>query len=425
MQCEPNPWGVALSEPLRESNGFMSHAVTYAIRCAHLNSSVRRGVKDFEWLLQALKLRYRSGLFIPPTNTHAMGDAKNEEKVAQQERYLTLCLAAMTRHPVLSMDELVLLFLTEKMEVWKVYRKGKRKAPEGHLHLWDAGLRDHVVVREAAQGVISVMEKGERDSEVDARVAALLSQMTVPEKARQLDIFRTADILENGKVSRAKAEKNWGDLSLGFGVLHDVYPYPALANDIMAMILNASRLKVPPLFGGEATHGLQMDDHTIFPSPITLAATWDVDLMQKYGAVVGSEARAAGITVTWAPVLGLCREPRWGRCEEMMGEDTHLAAELGRAAIGGFADGRRFNSSRAVAPLMKHYVSYSNPEGGHNTAPAHVGRREVLTTFVPPFAAGMEAGAQVCGGGGGRRGTETRQRKRQEVEAGRQTADRK
>jgi hypothetical protein len=171
MQCEPNPWGVALSEPLRESNGFMSHAVTYAIRCAHLNSSVRRGVKDFEWLLQALKLRYRSGLFIPPTNTHAMGDAKNEEKVAQQERYLTLCLAAMTRHPVLSMDELVLLFLTEKMEVWKVYRKGKRKAPEGHLHLWDAGLRDHVVVREAAQGVISVMEKGERDSEVDARVA--------------------------------------------------------------------------------------------------------------------------------------------------------------------------------------------------------------------------------------------------------------
>ena len=255
------------------------------------------------------------------------------------------------------------------------------------------------------------------DDEVDARVAALLSQMTVPEKARQLDIFRTADILENGKVSRAKAEKNWGNLSLGFGVLHDVYPYPALANDIMAMILNASRLKVPPLFGGEATHGLQMDDHTIFPSPISLAATWDVDLMQKYGAVVGSEARAAGITVTWAPVLGLCREPRWGRCEEMMGEDTHLAAELGRAAIGGFADGRRFNSSRAVAPLMKHYVSYSNPEGGHNTAPAHVGRREVLTTFVPPFAAGMEAGAQVCGGGRGGRGggthrdKATRQRK--------------
>ena len=70
------------------------------------------------------------------------------------------------------------------------------------------------------------------------------------------------------------------------------------------------------------------------------------------------------------------------------GEDTHLAAELGRAAIGGFTNGKRFNSSSAVAPLMKHYVASSAPEGGHNTATAHVGRREVLTTFVPPFSAG-------------------------------------
>jgi beta-glucosidase len=77
------------------------------------------------------------------------------------------------------------------------------------------------------------------------------------------------------------------------------------------------------------------------------------------------------------------------------GEDTHLAAELGRAAIDGFTNGKQFNSSSAVAPLMKHYVAYSAPEGGHNTAPAHVGRREVLTTFVPPFSAGMEAGAQA------------------------------
>ena len=82
----------------------------------------------------------------------------------------------------------------------------------------------------------------------------------------------------------------------------------------------------PPLIGGEATHGLQMDDHTIFPSPISLAATWDIDLMKRYGQTVGSEARACGTHITWSPVLGLCREPRWGRCEEMMGEDTHLAA---------------------------------------------------------------------------------------------------
>lgn len=236
---------------------------------------------------------------------------------------------------------------------------------------------------------------GDDEARMDARVQSLIDQMTVTEKARQLDIWRTADILTNGKIDVVKALKQWHPISAGVGVLHDVYAYPQLGNEMMAFILNSSRLKIPPLFGGEATHGLQMDDHTIFPSPISLAATWDTKLMRRYGHAVGSEARAAGTHVTWAPVLGLCREPRWGRCEEMMGEDTHLAAELGRAAITGFTNGKQFNSSSAVAPLMKHYVAYSAPEGGHNTAPAHVGRREVLTTFIPPFSAGMEAGAQA------------------------------
>ena len=235
------------------------------------------------------------------------------------------------------------------------------------------------------------------EARIQAFVDGLIAKMTVSEKATQLDIWRTADMLSNGKVNITKAEEVWGAeaLSNGVGVMHDVYPYPEIYNDMMAALLEKSRLKIPPLFGGEATHGLQMDSHTIFPSPISLAATFDTDLMERYGAVVGAEARACGTTVTWAPVLGLCQEPRWGRCEEMMGEDTHLAAELARAAIAGFTDNKRFNSTRAVAPLMKHYLAYSVPEGGHNTAAAHVGQREILTTFLPPFAAGMDAGAQV------------------------------
>ena len=157
------------------------------------------------------------------------------------------------------------------------------------------------------------------DAGMEARVRALVDQMTLTEKARQLDIWRTADILSNGKINMTKAAETWKPLHAGVGVLHDVYAYPQLGNQMMALILNASRLKIPPLFGGEATHGLQMDDHTIFPSPISLAATWDTGLMERYGQVVGREARAAGTHVTWSPVLGLCREPRWGRCEEMMG----------------------------------------------------------------------------------------------------------
>ena len=187
-------------------------------------------------------------------------------------------------------------------------------------------------VVQAAQDVgglrarLAAARRPAHEAALDATVRGLLDQMTVPEKARQLDIWRTADMLTNGRVNLTKAKAQWGDLSAGVGVLHDVYPYPQLGNEIMAALINASRLKIPPLIGGEATHGLQMDDHTIFPSPISLAATWDVDLMKRYGQTVGSEARACGTHITWSPVLGLCREPRWGRCEEMMGEDTHLAA---------------------------------------------------------------------------------------------------
>eukprot|EP01048_Picozoa_sp_COSAG05_P016807 COSAG05_NODE_2214_length_3381_cov_2.489945_3_plen_621_part_00 len=250
-------------------------------------------------------------------------------------------------------------------------------------------------VRHIRDQMSEIITHQQQQQPLDVAVRELLDNMTVPEKARQLDIWRTADILTNGQVNMTKAAQTWGDLSLGVGVLHDVYAYPQLANEMIAAILNASRLKIPPLIGGEATHGLQMDDHTIFPSPISLAATWDKHLMESYGKIVGSESRASSVHVTWAPVLGLCREPRWGRCEEMMGEDAHLAAELGRAAIAGFTNGGQLTSDAAVAPLMKHYVAYSAPEGGHNTAPAHVGRRELLTTFVPPFVAGMEAGAQA------------------------------
>ena len=170
-------------------------------------------------------------------------------------------------------------------------------------------------------------------AQIEARVAATLRGLSVAEKARQLDIFRAADMLTDGRLDPAKAAASWGDLryecfrwfprhvslsrvpppphhraSLGIGTLHDFYPSPELANDAARFLLNASRSRVPPLVGGEATHGLQMDGHTIFPSPIGLAATFDPDLMRDYGAVVAREARTSGVHVTWNPVLGLCRE---------------------------------------------------------------------------------------------------------------------
>ena len=121
-------------------------------------------------------------------------------------------------------------------------------------------------------------------------------------------------MLTNGRVNLTKAKAQWGDLSAASGCC-TTCTLPAAGQRDHGGAHQRLALKILPLIGGEATHGLQMDDHTIFPSPISLAATWDVGLMKRYGQTVGSEARVWARNITWSPVLGLCREPRWGRCE--------------------------------------------------------------------------------------------------------------
>ena len=126
----------------------------------------------------------------------------------------------------------------------------------------------------------------------------------------------------------------------------------------------------------------------MFPSPYSLAASFDRDMMQQLGRVVGVEARAGATHQCWSPVCGLAREPRWGRSEEEMGEDPFLAGELAAAMATGMIDGDYHNlvHYNTTSPLLKHYAVYSVPESGLNAGPAHVGRREMRETFLPVFA---------------------------------------
>ena len=152
-------------------------------------------------------------------------------------------------------------------------------------------------------------------------------------------------------------------------------------------VLSASRHGVGAIIAEECQHGVQGDWHTMFPSPYTLAATFNPALLERMGAVIGAEARAGGITECWSPVCGLAREPRWGRAEEEMGEDPFLAGELVAAMVRGMTGGKTgggtpagpksLSGSSVVAPLLKTFAAYSVPEGGHNVGPTHMGRREL------------------------------------------------
>lgn len=245
-------------------------------------------------------------------------------------------------------------------------------------------------------------------ADLEAQVAQIVSNMTVHEKARQL-VTSSGDecCIYNGAVSSGPAgDKSdpYGRIpgakaflgSTGFGRLHDVYSiHPAQANALQRLVVASSRFEIGAILGEECTHGYQKDGHTLFPAPITSGMTFNTSLLHAIGRAIGREAKSFGASECWAPILGLAREPRWGRTNEEFSEDTHLATELGRAMVLGLQNDNNFDdpSEPAVAAMMKHYAIYSGPSGGLNTAGARIGRREALADWLPTFGAGAEAGA--------------------------------
>lgn len=218
------------------------------------------------------------------------------------------------------------------------------------------------------------------DTRVETRIADIIGNMTVAEKARQLMIWDGTSLMTNGDLDPEKAAAFLGTLGAGvFDSLgRQVDPY--LSNAVQLATAASSRFGVGAIIAEECQHGVQGDWHTMFPSPLTLAATFDTALLAEVGRVVGTEARASGIVQCWSPVCGLAREPRWGRMEEEFGEDTFLAGELaGAMSTGMVGPGKNLSAADAVSPLLKHFAGYSVPEGGHNAAPSTFGGvRELL-----------------------------------------------
>ena len=158
----------------------------------------------------------------------------------------------------------------------------------------------------------------------NARVQDLLSRMTVEEKARQLDIYMGADLVdkmqsqtvvaEDGVFDPSKAKALLGDA--GAGSIHDLYPRSAeMSNEIQTWLRENSRLGIPALFIEEGLHGICAPGHTIFPQSIALASTWNPEIARRTGAAIAAEMRAVNVHLSLSPVLDLPRDFRWGRTE--------------------------------------------------------------------------------------------------------------
>jgi beta-glucosidase len=223
------------------------------------------------------------------------------------------------------------------------------------------------------------------------RVEALIARMTLAEKAGQLSCFndeiRPVGAVFNPVVSPRGANAMLADIRAGqIGMLFNGYGV-AGARRAQAAALE-SRLRIPLLFAADVLHGCR----TLFPIPLAEAAAFDPDLSRRAARAVAQETTASGIHWTFAPMVDVARDQRWGRVAEGAGEDVLLNCLLAAARVEGF-QGPDLTKPDALLATPKHFVGYGAVRGGMEYAAVDMSTAELRETFVPPFAAAFTAGA--------------------------------
>ena len=218
---------------------------------------------------------------------------------------------------------------------------------------------------------------------IEQKVTELMSKMTLQEKIGQLNQYND-DITATGPVTK-DADKA-GQVRAGKlgSILNAVGTKNTKNWQDQAM---QSRLKIPLLFGQDVIHGFR----TTFPIPLGETATWDMGLIEKSARIAAIEASAYGIHWTFAPMVDIGRDPRWGRVMEGAGEDTYLGTLVGKARVQGF-QGKGLGNLDAVMACAKHFAAYGAAVGGRDYNSVDMSLRQLHETYLPPFKAISDAG---------------------------------
>jgi beta-glucosidase len=220
----------------------------------------------------------------------------------------------------------------------------------------------------------------QRPANVEDRVNALLSQMTLAEKLGQL---QQLDGEGNGNFRPEHLEL------IRKGLLGSTLNVRGAqrTNQVQRVAVTESRLKIPVLFGFDVIHGYR----TIFPIPLAEASSWDPALAERSAAVAAQEANNAGLRWTFAPMLDIARDPRWGRITEGAGEDPFLGAAFARARVRGF-QGDDYSATDKILACAKHWVAYGAAEGGRDYNTTDLSENTLREIYFPPFKAAVDAG---------------------------------
>ena len=232
------------------------------------------------------------------------------------------------------------------------------------------------------------------DAAIRLRADELIAQMTPAEKAGQLSQYfyfgfqrdsppDQSDAAEPTQPIMVEAAAGRGEVGSLLFVTD-----PAETNRLQRLTVEGHRLGIPALFGFDVIHGLR----TIFPVPIAMAASWDPATIERGQAVAAREARAVGIHWTFAPMVDIARDPRWGRIIEGAGEDPYLGAAIAVAQVRGF-QGSEIGAPDRVIAGPKHFAGYGAAVGGRDYDEVNLSDSELWNIIFPPFRAAVEAGA--------------------------------
>lgn len=229
----------------------------------------------------------------------------------------------------------------------------------------------------------------DKSKTIDQRVDLLLKEMTLEEKAGQMNQYNGFWNVTGPAPKGGNAEKKYEDLKKGrVGSMLNVRGVKEV-RAVQKIAVEQSRLGIPLIIGFDVIHGYK----TLSPIPLAESASWDLEAIRKSASVAADEASAAGINWTFAPMVDISRDARWGRVMEGAGEDTYLGSKIAEARVKGFQGDLSKNSN--IIACAKHFAAYGFAEAGRDYNTVDIGNNTLYNVALPPFKAASDAGART------------------------------
>jgi beta-glucosidase len=221
------------------------------------------------------------------------------------------------------------------------------------------------------------------DAKMKSFISGLMQKMTIDEKIGQLNLLTggeatTGSVVSSGVESKIKAGNVGGIFSMST---------PGRIRKAQEIAVTQTRMKIPIIFGMDVIHGYK----TMFPIPLGLSCTWNMQLIERSAQIAATEASADGLNWTYSPMVDIARDPRWGRISEGSGEDPYLGSAIAKAMVNGYQQDY-LSKNNTIMSCVKHFALYGAAEGGRDYNTTDMSRVKMYNEYLPPYKAAVDAG---------------------------------